>query len=75
METKTATRERKSHRPVARRQNDTVSEGVTIATEPQPLPGTWREVLPEIVRLTDPLLLIVTRRLADEGLWAEAVNL
>jgi DNA-binding response OmpR family regulator len=35
----------------------------------------WRELLWEWARLPDPPLLIVTSRLADERLWAEALNL
>ncbi|MBZ5624123.1 MAG: response regulator [Acidobacteriia bacterium] len=38
-------------------------------------PGTWREILDHIAHLPDPPLLIVTSRLADERLWAEALNL
>jgi len=36
---------------------------------------TWREMLDHIAFLPDPPLLIVTSRLADERLWAEALNL
>src|SRR5262249_50731273 len=39
------------------------------------MPGTWQEMLECISRLPDPPLLIVTSRLADERLWAEALNL
>lgn len=38
-------------------------------------PGTWREMLEHISLLRDPPLLIVTSRLADARLWAEALNL
>jgi len=38
-------------------------------------PATWREMLALISLLTDPPLLIVTSRQADERLWAEALNL
>jgi len=37
--------------------------------------GTWGEMLDHLSRLLDPPLLIVTSRLADERLWAEALNL
>ncbi len=37
--------------------------------------GTWREMLEESRHLSSPPLLIVTSRLADEHLWAEALNL
>jgi DNA-binding NtrC family response regulator len=39
------------------------------------LSGTWREMLEHISVLPDPPLLIVTSRLADARLWAEALNL
>jgi DNA-binding response OmpR family regulator len=38
-------------------------------------PGTWREMLEHVGGLPSPPLLIVTSRLADERLWAEALNL
>ena len=38
-------------------------------------PGTWGEMLDHISLLPDPPLLILTSRLADERLWAEALNL
>ena len=37
--------------------------------------GTWKDVLEEISNLSDPPLLIVVSRFADEYLWAEALNL
>ena len=37
--------------------------------------GTWREMLDQISLLPDPPLFIVASRLADERLWAEALNL
>jgi len=37
--------------------------------------GSWKEMLDKISLLPDPPLLIVTSRLADERLWAEALNL
>jgi DNA-binding response OmpR family regulator len=49
---------------------------ITIVVAERDLsPVTWREVLEEIRTLPDPPLLIVTSRLADERLWAEALNL
>ncbi len=39
------------------------------------VPGTWGEMLDHISLLPDPPLLILTSRLADERLWAEALNL
>lgn len=38
-------------------------------------PGTWRELLEQVSALPHPPYLIVTSRLADERLWAEALNL
>jgi len=38
-------------------------------------PGSWTDVLEQAVILPDPPALIVTSRLADERLWAEALNL
>ena len=38
-------------------------------------PDTWREILDHSALLPDPPLFIVTSRLADERLWAEALNL
>ncbi len=37
-------------------------------------PGSWRDVLEQVTILPDPPPLIVTSRLADERLWAEALN-
>lgn len=37
--------------------------------------GTWRELWAQAAQLPDPPFLIVTSRLADEYLWAEALNL
>ena len=34
----------------------------------------WKDLLDEIQRLESPPMLIVTDRLADEGLWAEVLN-
>jgi DNA-binding response OmpR family regulator len=38
-------------------------------------PGTWIDMLEELRLLRDAPPLIVTSRLADENLWAEALNL
>jgi DNA-binding response OmpR family regulator len=38
-------------------------------------PGSWRDVLEQVTILPDPPSLVVTSRLADERLWAEALNL
>ena len=37
--------------------------------------ATWRELLEQVESLDQPPFLIVTSRLADERLWAEALNL
>ena len=39
------------------------------------LPGTWTDVLEHIQRLPNAPSLIVASRLADDRLWAEALNL
>jgi FixJ family two-component response regulator len=39
------------------------------------LPGTWIDVLEHIDTLPNPPSLIVASRLADDRLWAEALNL
>ncbi len=38
-------------------------------------PGTWQDVLSELFAVPAPPPLIVTCRVADEHLWAEALNL
>jgi DNA-binding response OmpR family regulator len=38
-------------------------------------PGSWKDVLDQATILPDPPPLIVTSRLVDEHLWAEALNL
>jgi DNA-binding NtrC family response regulator len=45
-----------------------------VVCERDLLPGSWREMLAETARLPSPPFLIVTSRLADERLWAEALN-
>jgi DNA-binding response OmpR family regulator len=37
--------------------------------------ASWRELWAQVAQLPDPPFLIVTSRLADEYLWAEALNL
>jgi len=46
-----------------------------VLSERDLFPGTWKDVLAETLNLSDPPLLIVASRLADEYLWAEALNL
>src|SRR5579871_1040809 len=46
-----------------------------ILSEQNLAPGTWIEMLEQTTLLTEPPVLIVTSRLADECLWAEALNL
>lgn len=46
-----------------------------VLSERDLVPGTWKDVLAETIKLPDPPLLIVASRLADEYLWAEALNL
>lgn len=38
-------------------------------------PGSWKDVLEQAVILPDPPSVVVSSRLADERLWAEALNL
>jgi DNA-binding NtrC family response regulator len=38
-------------------------------------PGMWQELLAQLMSFPDPPYLIVTSRLADDRLWAEALNL
>lgn len=38
-------------------------------------PGSWQDLLERTVFMPHPPLIIVTSRLADERLWAEALNL
>lgn len=46
-----------------------------VVCERDLLPGSWKHLLAEVVEMPDPPLLIVTSRVADEKLWAEALNL
>lgn len=46
-----------------------------VISEDNLFPGTWHGILQHISLLPDPPLLIVASRLADERLWAEALNL
>ena len=38
-------------------------------------PANWRDLLERTQQLANPPFLIVTSRLADDHLWAEALNL
>jgi len=51
------------------------SQFEVVVCEQDLLPGSWRDVLQQAVVLPDPPSLIVTSRLADERLWAEALHL
>ena len=46
-----------------------------VVSECDLVPGTWKDLLAELSRFSDPPVLIVASRLADEYLWAEALNL
>ena len=48
--------------------------GVVVA-ESDVEEGGWREMLDDLQQRPDPPLLVVTARLADESLWAEALNM
>ena len=50
--------------------------GIPIAIcDREVAPGSWRELLEDAARSPAPPCVIVTARLADEQLWAEALNL
>jgi DNA-binding NtrC family response regulator len=46
-----------------------------VVAERDLAPGSWRDILENVLSLPDPPMLIVTSRLADDYLWAEALNL
>ena len=46
-----------------------------IVCEADAMPGAWTEVLQHIQKMPNSPALIVTSRVADEHLWAEALNL
>jgi DNA-binding response OmpR family regulator len=46
-----------------------------VIAERDMLPGSWKDVLEAMRKLPKPPLLIVTSRLADDCLWAEALSL
>lgn len=46
-----------------------------VISEQDLLPGTWREMWAEAARSPVPPTLIVTSRVANESLWAEALNI
>jgi DNA-binding NtrC family response regulator len=50
-------------------------EVAVVLCERDLLPGTWIDVLEQIKGLPNAPSLIVASRLADDGLWAEALNL
>ncbi len=53
----------------------TEQEVPIVISESELSPGTWHDILDYISSLPDPPLLIVTSKLADMHLWAEALNL
>jgi DNA-binding NtrC family response regulator len=46
-----------------------------VLCETDLLPGTWQDLVEQIARTPDPPAVIVSSRLADDRLWAEALNL
>jgi DNA-binding NtrC family response regulator len=46
-----------------------------VLCETDLVPGTWRDLLDQIARALNPPAVIVSSRLADDRLWAEALNL
>ena len=50
--------------------------GTSVVLTERDLPiGSWKDVLEVVLGLPEPPLVIVISRLADERLWAEALNL
>jgi len=50
-------------------------ETPVVLCETDLLPGTWRDLLEEIIHAPNAPAVIVSSRLADDRLWAEALNL
>jgi len=46
-----------------------------VLCESELVQGSWRDLLDAVSRLPNPPMLVVTSRLADNYLWAEALNL
>ncbi len=46
-----------------------------VVCEADTVPAAWKELLPQLAEFRNPPLLIVASRLADDHLWAEALNL
>jgi DNA-binding NtrC family response regulator len=46
-----------------------------VLCEADLLPDTWKDLLEQITRVPDPPAVIVSSRVADDRLWAEALNL
>ena len=46
-----------------------------VVCERDLMPGTWIDMLGDVRAMPNPPSLIVTSRLADDHLWAEALNL
>jgi DNA-binding NtrC family response regulator len=46
-----------------------------VVCEPDLSPGTWTQLLDEIRLLAIPPMLVMTCRVADDHLWAEALNM
>jgi len=51
------------------------NEVSVVVCERDLLPGSWKDMLEQIQPMSIAPTLIVTSRLADERLWAEALNL
>ena len=49
-------------------------EHPVVVCERDLAPGTWKDLVENIQSLAIPIFVIVTSRLADERLWAEALN-
>ena len=53
----------------------TLRPGPVVVCERDMLPGLWQELLAETGSLPEPPSIVVASRLADDHLWAEALNL
>ena len=52
-----------------------VQKTPVVLCETDLLPGTWRDLLEQVACAPDAPAIIVSSRLADDRLWAEALNL
>ena len=53
----------------------TIEKAPIVLCERDSVSGSWKDMLESVGRFSEPPMLIVTSRTADEYLWAEALNL